>query len=228
MIFSALIRQQISFVIFLDSSDFLIKYLTEKKTDKIIITLCLILYYFFLVNMETIQETSKVNYTFKEKFLLVWPEQRLSWRRAWLRIFSSSIAIWLLAYFFTFVWTLIFQFTSVTDDIQMIVLSTVSVIITYWLSWIIDPVLITKRTHDFDDSGVTYVKIYKVILLLLGTISIVEIFQKNVFWILFSNISIVINIGLLLFLIYILNKSWIKWDNQYWPDDSNVKTGFLG
>jgi uncharacterized membrane protein YhaH (DUF805 family) len=186
------------------------------------------LYYFFLVNMETIQETSKVNYTFKEKFLLVWPEQRLSWRRAWLRIFSSSIAIWLLAYFFTFVWTLIFQFTSVTDDIQMIVLSTVSVIITYWLSWIIDPVLITKRTHDFDDSGVTYVKIYKVILLLLGTISIVEIFQKNVFWILFSNISIVINIGLLLFLIYILNKSWIKWDNQYWPDDSNVKTGFLG
>jgi hypothetical protein len=159
-------------------------------------TLCLNFIFFFII----MEKNQKITYSLKEKFLLVWPEQRLSWRKAGLRIFSSAIAILLLTYLVAFLWALFFQFITVSDDIQIIILSILSIVITYLLYWFIDPILITKRIHDFNDSGIIYVRIYKIILLVLATIGIIESFQKDVFWITLSNISMIVKLDCLYFL----------------------------
>lgn len=183
----------------------------------------------FFIIMEIIQETWKINYTFKERFFMVWPEQRINRSRFFMR--SVVFGLWtsilwflfilLIRYFLQFI-LFFFQFLPVDK-----IVFSLSLLIQTILLFCSFPKLIIKRYHDFNNIGKIYSIIYTTFLVLLTLVGIISLFMDSTV-IPFVSIITLLQILSVILLLYIWLKQWTKWDNQYGPDDSNVKTWFLG
>lgn len=184
-------------------------------------TLCLNFIFFFII----MEKNQKISYSLKEKFLLVWPEQRI--RRMIFFTRSIVLNIWMSILVFA-LWSAWFAFPELWEPNKFFLaflLLMMNAVLFYFQS-----TLITKRLHDFNNSWKKYVTWYKILLIFSIVIWLIGIFwmpaiSENPLLNYIDN-----NIDFILYAMYLypLFRPWTKWDNQYGPDDSNVKTWFLG
>jgi len=175
--------------------------------------------------MEIIKETWKISYTLKEKFLLVWPEQRI--RRMVFFTRSVVLNIWMSILVFA-LWSVWFAFPELWEPNKFFLaflLLMMNAVLFYFQS-----TLIVKRFNDFEVSWIHYANFYKTLLVLSTVVWVINIFAVPVIE---SNLpldTIDTNIELILWILYVypLFRPWTKGSNKYGPDDSNVKTWFLG
>ena len=188
-------------------------------------TSCHILYSLLLL-METIQENQKITYTLKEKFLLVWPEQRINRSRFFTRSVILGLWVFLLWIIISFLIAFVLALWGMETAMITMIVTVVSVLLQSILGFHFFPILIVKRCYDFDNNGSHYTVSYKLIVIASLVVTLASVFMTSSS-IPFGDINtwLIVLSGILQ--LYLLFKPWMKWDNQYWPDDSNVKTWFL-